>query len=205
MPSSLEHHEGAPTQVILPLEELLTPFEEMVELVKWQEEERDAQRSIHHPLGSIELPGTPPEAISPASKIASPGSQRDSAWVPGAQQETKDFFVSPAGEAAARIEGLREKAMLDTSNYAVRLELARAYHIAGQLDKALEEYQVLATSSSPLLGEAVQDIEDMVSQGIGGRFARELLAQAYTSSKRTEDALAVYRELYADLTRKSID
>lgn len=188
--------------VSLPMEDILTPLEEMAEMLRAEPETLPG--ALVEPTSYLEhwsdpTPGTPIQA----EEFSLPGTLSKVPWEPAVAEETRDFYVAGSKPEVTRIENLREQVMADSSDYSARLKFARAYWQDDQLDQALEEYQPIATKSSDVLGRVINDLEEIIFQHPDNLVARELLGEAYTQANRPQDALSIFQQLYTDLRKQS--
>jgi tetratricopeptide (TPR) repeat protein len=198
-----EDAEGPLLEVSLPLEDVVTPLEEMARLA-----EAEPEAPLAETVTPVTSPGSWADASAEVSiqtaEIILPGAPPEAPWRPEVEEETRDFFVSKAQAGIARIESLREQVMSDPDNDAARLKFARAYWQNDQLDRALEEYRPLATRPSDVLAKVMNDLEEITAQDPESTIALELLAQAYAQADRPADALSIYQQLYSRLRDQSI-
>ena len=188
--------------VSLPMEDILTPLEEMAKMLGAEPETL--------PGAMIETPSylehwgdhTLGTSIQ-AGELSLPGTLSKVPWEPAVEEETKDFYVAGSKPEVTRIENLQELVMADPTNHSARLRFARAYWQDDQLDQALEEYRPIAAKSSDVLGRVINDLEEIGSQHPDNLVAHELLGEAYTQANRPQDALHIFQKLYMDLRKQS--
>ena len=117
--------------------------------------------------------------------------------------EEDTLAVSPA-EGPPRPEGAPEKYIeileSDPRDHGSRLALARAYAQAGDLDRALEQYQSML-SLGAMIGEVKDDLESAVESAPDHLPTHELLADAYMKTGDLQRALAKYRWLRTMMDR----
>jgi len=188
--------------VSLPMEDILTPLEEMAEMLGAEPETLPG--AMIEPTSYLEHWGDPTLGTSiQAGELSLPGTLSEAPWEPAVEEETRDFYVAGSKPEVTRIESLREQVMADPTNHSARLKFARAYWQDDQLDQALEEYQPIAARASDVLGRVINDLEEIASQHPDNLTARELLGEAYTQANRPQDALSIFQQLYTDLRKQS--
>ena len=216
VPAPLSLAEEAPTpwaaleagetslEVSLPLEDVLTPLEEIAEMMQGESETPpEAKIEWVSPLGHW---GEPSLDVSiQASDLSLPGTPTEGPWTPPADEETRDFFVAKPQPGVSRIESLRQRVMSDPTDCSARLKFARAYWQGDQLAQALEEYRPIATRPSDVLDRVINDLEEITAREPANLVALELLGEAYAQANRSKDALTIYRQLYTDLRKPSDD
>ncbi len=189
-------------EVSLPLEDVLTPLEEIAEMMEGESETPpEAKVEWASPLGHWGEPGL--DVSIQASDLSLPGTPTEGPRTPPADEETRDFFVARPQPGVSRIESLRQRVMSDPTDCSARLKFARAYWQGDQLAQALEEYRPIATRPSDVLDRVINDLEEIGAREPANRVALELLGEAYTQANRSEDALTIYRQLYTDLRKQS--
>ena len=186
--------------VSLPMEDILTPLEEMAKML-----EAEALPGVTmEPTSYLEHWGDPSLGTSiQAGELSLPGTLSEVPLEVVVEEEMRDFYVEGSIPDAARIETLREQVMADPSDYSTRLKFARAYWQDDQLDQAIEEYRPIASESSDVLGRVINDLEEITFQNPDSLVARELLGEAYTQANRPQDALSIFQQLYTDLRKQS--
>jgi len=188
--------------VSLPMEDILTPIEEMAEMLGTEPETLPG--ALVEPSSYLEHWSDPiPGMSTQDGELYLPGTLSEAPWEAAVEEETKDFFVAGSKPEVTRIEDLREQVMADPSDYSARLKFARAYWQDDQLDQALEEYRPIAARTSDVLGRVINDLEEIASQHPDNLVARELLGEAYTQANRPQDALSIFQQLYTDLRNQS--
>jgi tetratricopeptide (TPR) repeat protein len=165
--------------------EVEATIEEMAaeELEAWPEEEEELLPEAYEPAPVVRDEVSAPPEVTREDEGIRAAPRRDEPPAPGSAPDVYHDYL----EANPR-------------DHSVRLELARSYSQAGDLDQAAEQYAVMLSYGS-MVEEVKDDLEATTESSPDHLPTQELLADAYMRTGNLQKALDKYRWLRLTLAR----